>query len=347
MKALLFDGPWQLAHVDRPEPVLGSHDALIRVLGTGVCGSDIHGYSGETGRRVADQVMGHETVGQVVATGSEVDDVRIGSTVTINPILGCRQCDHCSQGLSNACADHRVIGVDPTLDGSFADLLAVPAKNVVALSDSVPVLHGALVEPLAVGYHAVCRGGIQGDDSVLIIGGGPIGQAAAIAARRLGIERILVSELTLERRQLLHALGFEAVAPDNLSRAVKEVLGGAATKVVDAVGIDVSLEDAVTYSSRRAAVVLVGMGAKQISISAYPLSVGERAIVGSYCYSEDHFRQTAAWVSEGQPELDLLLDEPVPLVDGPEVFRSLADGSGPTSKVILVSQAGPDGGPRA
>lgn len=337
MKALLFGGPWQLAHIDRADPTVGPAEVLIQVVGTGVCGSDIHGYTGETGRRVADQVMGHETVGRVVGLGSELVEPAVGTVVTVNPILGCRECENCKQGLSNACASHRVIGVDPALDGSFADLLVVPVENVVVLSSSIPMVHGALVEPLAVGYHAVRRAGIGSDDSVLIIGGGPIGQAAALAARRLGAERILVSEPTLERRKLLEALGFASVPPGVLAPAVNEVLGGPATKVVDAVGIDASIEDAFNHSRHRAVVVLVGMGAKEISLSAYPLSIGERSVVGSYCYSEEHFRQTAAWVSEGRPELDLLLDDPVPLVHGPEVFRSIASGSGPTSKVVLIS----------
>ena len=338
MNALVFEGPRQMALMPRPDPTPEAGETLIDVLGTGICGSDLHGYTGSTGRRFAGQIMGHETVGRVRRHGPNTDGPSPGTLVTFNPLISCRRCEHCRIGATNACEKHRVIGVDPALDGSFADSIVVPVGNVVSLSDSIPPLHGTLVEPLAVGYNALDRATATPDDRVLIVGGGPIGQACALATRRLGIGRVLVSEIVEDRRTLLGKLGFETTPPDLLTDRIDEVLGGPATKVIDAVGIDASLEDAFDHSTRRSVIVLVGMGARRLSLPAYSISVGERTLVGSYCYTEDNFRSTADWVSAGQDALDVLIDTTVPLAEGAEAFRSLAEGTSFSNKIVLTSE---------
>jgi len=345
MNALVFGGPWELTVARRPEPPMGSLDVLIEVVATGICGSDLHGYTGDTGRRHEGQVMGHETVGRIVQVGGEVRGLDHGVTVTVNPIIGCGQCAMCGQGMTNVCPSHRVIGVDPTIDGAFADRVVVPASNVVPLSNAIPVLQGALVEPLAVGYHAACRAAVSSGDRVLVIGGGPIGQACAIAAARLEADSILVSEPTSGRRRLVEKLGFAVTSPDALREQAEDLLGGAATVVIDAVGIDASLADALDLSERQASIVLVGMGAQNVSLAAYPVSVGERRLIGSYCYTEEQFRSTADWVSAGQPILDPLIDGQAELHDGPAAFRSLADGSSPANKIVLLPAGGSAPGP--
>lgn len=333
MQALGYNGPWEMAIVDRPEPAASADVVVLDVIATGVCGSDVHGYTGETGRRVSGQVMGHETVARVRAGG----DLAPGTIVTFNPIISCGRCEFCLGGETQVCTESVVIGVEPSLDGSFAERIGVPARNVVALGDSVPILHGALVEPLAVGYHAVMRGTPTPDDRLLVIGGGPIGQAAAIGARRAGVTRVLVSEPAEARRELLEGLGFETTTPEGVDGAVDRVLGAAATLVVDAVGIAPSIAAAVASSTTRARIVLVGMGASEMTIAPYGITVAERVLIGSYCYSEEHFRSTAAWVAEGHPELDLLIDRTLPLAEGAEAFRTVADGTGGANKTLIVS----------
>jgi threonine dehydrogenase-like Zn-dependent dehydrogenase len=321
--------------VERPTPQPSADEVVIDVIATGICGSDAHGYSGETGRRTGGQVMGHETVGRVAA-GTRF---AAGTLVTVNPIISCGACDACRAGETQVCPDSLVIGVEPSLDGSFAEQFVAPARNVVPLGPDVPILHGALVEPLAVGYHAVMRGAPEPADRILVIGGGPIGQAAAIGARRAGLEHILVSEPVAARRELLARLGFATTTPEQLEADVARFLGGPATLVVDAVGIAPSFAAAVAHSTTRARIVLVGMGASSMSIEPYGITVGERTVAGSYCYSEEHFASTAAWVGEGHPELDLLIDRTLPLAEGPDAFRSVADGTGGSNKTLLLSRA--------
>ncbi|WP_353112605.1 alcohol dehydrogenase catalytic domain-containing protein [Microbacterium sp.] len=329
MHALAYTKPWEMSIVDRADPAPGPGEVVIDVIATGICGSDSHGYSGENGRRRGGQVMGHEAVGRV----------RDGALVTFNPLVSCGECGFCLAGQTQACPDARVIGVDPLLDGSFAERVLVPARNVVPLPADMPVLHGALIEPLAVGYHAVMQGAPEADDILLVIGGGPIGQAAALGARRAGLSRILVSEPTAPRRALLEQLGFSTTTPEDAGDELRERFGGKATLVVDAVGLSATVTDALTHSVTRARIVLVGMGAPEITIPPYGITVGERRMTGSYCYSEEHFRSTAEWVGAGRPELDALIDRTVPLSDGPQAFHDVARGTGGSNKTLVVSSS--------
>ena len=261
MRVLVWKGPWELAVEERDDPVPGEGDVLVRVAATGICGSDVHGFTGENGRRQPGQIMGHETVGHIGALGAGVAEshgVRVGDTVTVNPLISCGRCPACQAGLQQSCPDRRIIGVDPTIVSAFAEQMVVPAGNVVALPAGMPVEHGALVEPLSVGYHAARRGDCRPADSVLVIGAGPIGQACILAAQRLGATRVVVTEPAPHRRALAASLGAVAVDPAATAGAdVHAALGGPATLVLDAVGSTASYADAVRFTSFGARVVLV------------------------------------------------------------------------------------------
>jgi threonine dehydrogenase-like Zn-dependent dehydrogenase len=334
MRALVFRGAWDIGVETRPDPRPGPDDVLIRITATGICGSDIHGFTGENGRRHPGQIMGHETVGRVVS-GS--DAFPAGTLVTVNPVIACGTCPACRAGAEQSCPHRRVIGVTKEIESAFADLLVVPARNVVALPESMPEEYGALVEPLAVGYHAALRGGCTADDRVLVIGGGPIGQACVLAARRLGVQRVVVSEPNRLRRELVAALGASAADPTagDVARSVEDALGGPATLVLDAVGSSRSLADAAACSSFGARIVLVGMNAPRIELSAYTISTEERSLVGSFCYSARHFRETAEWVGGAPDELRHLVDDHVGLDAAAGAFTALAKGESQASKVLV------------
>jgi threonine dehydrogenase-like Zn-dependent dehydrogenase len=173
------------------------------------------------------------------------------------------------------------------------------------------------------------RGQCASADSVLVIGGGPIGQAAALAARRLGATTITVSEPDARRRALLGRLGISAVEPGELSTDL------APTLVVDAVGSGGSVADALRVSAPGARVVLVGMQRPTVEIAAYAVSVDERMIIGSYSYTDAEFVETAQWVGTAPPELAELIEGRVGWADAPATFTGLAKGENPASKVLV------------
>ena len=334
VRALVFQGPHSLVVEQRSAPALRDGDVLIDVMATGICGSDIHGYTGENGRRFTGQVMGHETVGRIRALGADITDPRlhVGVLVTINPVLGCGDCAVCADPDSDdVCVDRRVIGVDPTIVSAFADQIAVPARNVVVLPDGMRAPHvGALVEPLAVGYRAARRAGAAAGTTLLVIGAGPIGQAAALGARRLGAT-VTVKEISPLRAEKARSLGFTVV-----SDVDQTLSAGRVDAVIDAVGIDATLQEALRVSRRGSRVILVGMGAPQTTIDAYRVSTEERELVGSFCYSEREFRETAVWAGEHEDQLADLIDEVVTLGDAAEAFADLAAGRSSASKILVT-----------
>lgn len=343
MRALVFRGPWEIGVEERPDADPGPGGVLVRVTATGICGSDVHGFTGENGRRHPGQVMGHETVGRVAALGPGTAGPEPGSVVTVNPVIACGGCPACRSDAQQSCPDRRVIGVAPAISSAFAQAMVVPAGNVVPLPAGMPVEYGALVEPLAVGYHAARRGGVSGADRVLVIGGGPIGQACVLAARRLGASGVLVSEPNARRRELTAGLGAATADPsaEDLAEACTRDLGGAPDVVLDAVGGTRTLGDALTVSDLGARVVLVGMHEPRVDLPAYAISTEERSLVGSFCYSASDFRDTAAWVGGAPAELAGLVDGRVGLDGAAGAFAELGRGASGASKILVY----PDGVP--
>jgi threonine dehydrogenase-like Zn-dependent dehydrogenase len=337
MRALVFHGPWNMTVESRPEPEPGPGETLLAIIATGICGSDLHGYTGETGRRVPGQIMGHETVGRVIDDRTGAHEP--GSLVTVNPVLGCGHCPACASGTPQRCPDRRVIGVQADISSAFAERMVAPTHNVVPLPDGTPADVGSLVEPLAVGYHAVQRAGLGASDTLYILGGGPIGQAVAIAARRLGAETPVVAEIDPARRSLLSRLGFTTVDPTAQTAAdITAALGGAPTVVVDAVGASSTMQSALDIAALGARIVLVGMAAPRIELAAYAVSTGERSLLGSFSYDEAGFRDTAAWAGSHAAALEPLIEARVDLDDAPEAFRALSDGSLTASKVLVYPE---------
>ena len=342
MRALVLEDWYKLTVVDWPDPVAAPGDVVLEINATGICGSDVHGFTGETGRRQRGQIMGHETVGRIVALGAEIDPslgLELGGIATVNPVLNCGCCERCVSGAEQACSARRVLGVEPSVPAAFAEQMVVPARNVVALPSSMPIEFGALVEPLAVGYHAVRRSRMAPVDRVLVLGGGPIGQACALAVQREGVGALVVSEPRIERRRLIDSLGiaaFEAVGDSDFAESIAEILGGPPTVVIDAVGSGPTLDAAFSAAPPGATLVLVGMGAAQIPLQAYEVSTKERSIVGSFCYTREEFAATAAWVGTAPANLARLIDGHVGLDGADAAFAELARGENPASKVLVL-----------
>ena len=344
MKALVLHGDYDIRVEHRPDPVAGPGEVVVAVLATGICGSDFHGYSGENGRRQPGQVMGHETVGHVADAGAGVDGLAVGQLVTVNPMMPCGDCDACSVDYAPACVNRSVIGVTPEISAAFADAMVVPARNVVVLPDGMVPEVGALVEPLAVGWHAVRRGTPTPTDRVVVIGGGPIGQACVLAAQRAGVATVMVTDVDERRRELCARLGAATADPAaaDFAAHVRDGLGGPATLVVDAVGVNATMGDAFALSGPGARVVLVGMGSPRLDLAAYDVSTGERSVIGSFCYTDEEFRDTASWVGANATRLRTLIDGRVGWDGAPGSFEALARGTSAASKILVFPGGVPE-----
>lgn len=328
-------GRLDLAEIDVADP--GPDEVVVRVAATGICGSDLHGYTGDNGRRFPGQIMGHETSGIVEVIGSEVAHIDVGDRVTINPVLIPDEDRGVFAGREQHSPRRVVLGVAPDIPAAFADRVVVPAANIVQLDAGLPLELGALVEPLAVAVHAVARVGDVSGRDVLVVGGGPIGQSLAIALRAEGVGRIVVSEPDAARRALCETIGAETIDPaqGGVAQQVAERLGHPADAAFDAVGVSATLSDAITATQFGARVCLVGMGSPSVSVDAYRISTEERTVVGSFCYSDDHFRAAASLAARVGESLRRLVSDQVRPEDADAAFQRLLGTSGAAGKILV------------
>lgn len=332
MRVLVYDGPHRFHIETRPRPAPGPGEVRIRMAYVGICGSDLHGYTGESGRRAPGMVMGHEASGWVEAVGPGVRGLEIGEPVTFNPSLPCD--GSCGHGAENHCAALRVIGVTPEIQGAFADAMVIPAGRVVPLG-RLSLLWGAGVEPMAVALQASRRAGVQDGQSVLVVGGGMIGQSIAQTCRLEGASRIAVSDPIGERRVLAEAAGFEALRPDEVDAA------GPFDGSFDAVGISATAFAAIRNVPKAAVVCFVGLGRPEVSIPLFDVVVDERVIVGSFCYPDAIFREAAAHLAAGRLDLGPLIGSVESFEDIGTAFEDLAIQARTDVKIMMSTGAEP------
>lgn len=337
MKALVLKEIGTLVVEDRADPIVAADEVLIRVHSTGICGSDVHGFSGETGRRVPGQVMGHESSGVIEALGGDVTGLNVGDPVTFNPVVVRADLVDEYRGSEQHSPESYVIGVRTDIDASFAELISVPARNVVTLPASMPLEHGALIEPLAVALHAIDRLQPEPGSRVFVTGGGPIGQSVVLALKIAGVTDVIVSEVDPARNALIERLGARTINPTTgpVVETVASMFGGLADAAVDAVGITPTIADCLTVTRTGARIVLVGMGARQVDLSAYKISTEERTLVGSFTYSAHAFERAAAWLATVPDIAEELISERVDMAGAPDAFRRLAASAAVPGKILV------------
>lgn len=322
--------------VGRERRELAPGEIRIDVLATGICGSDIHGIAGDTGRREVGQIMGHETCGVVIEVAEDVASELIGLFGAICPVMSCGECMWCQSGQQQVCREVWILGVKPDIDAAFAEEVVVPLTAFVPLNDIDDSALGALVEPLAVGFHAARQASINSHSRVLVIGAGPIGQASALGAQTLGCASPVLIEPTAARRQVAEDLGLSVLDSGLADDEIIDALGGLPNVVIDAVGATATLNRAIVMSEVRADIVLVGMASPNVEVPAYEISTKERRIAGSYCYSRDSFEAAARWLQANQSKALRILDSRVEIDQAPGVIRGLAVGSHNLNKVVIV-----------
>lgn len=326
MKALVYEGVERVAFRDVPDatPQFGEH--LIRIEAVGICGSDMHAYLGHDARRPAPLILGHEAAGTI--TGGPRD----GTRVTINPLVACGICPACISGRENLCADRQIISMPPR-EGAFAQYVAMPDTNLVEVPNHVSFAKAALAEPLAVSWHAV-RLGLEALNpamalKALVIGGGAIGVAAALALSAMGVEDVVIVEPNDGRRAYLQGIGTFNV--------VKET-ADAFPLVLDAVGYSATRALASAQAQPGGVIAHVGLGEDAGGLDIRRMTLQEITFIGTYTYTAEDFRQTAQAIFDGRlGALDWI--EERKLSEGAAAFRELRKGVVAAPKIILAPWA--------
>ncbi len=321
MKALVYEGVEQVVHREVPDAVPEFGEHLIRVEAVGICGSDMHAYLGHDARRPAPLILGHEAAGVIVG------GPRDGARVTVNPLVTCGVCPACRSGRENLCPNRQIISMPPR-EGAFAQYVTMPDRNLVEVPEDVPLSKAALAEPLAVSWHAV-RLAIAAlhpasEKRALVLGGGAIGLAAALALTAMGVEEVTLAEPNPGRRDFLLGLGL---------RVVDGVIGTYPI-VIDAVGFAATRATASACAEPGGVIAHVGLGEDTGGLDIRRMTLQEVTFIGTYTYTAEDFRQTAQAIFDGRlGPLDWT--EARPLSEGAQAFRDLRSGVVAAPKIIL------------
>ena len=341
MKALVLKEYKHLEYQDVPTPEPASDEVLVAVKACGICGSDVHGMDGSTGRRRPPIIMGHEASGVIAATGKAVTGWSVGEPVTFDSTIYCGQCEFCRQGLVNLCNQRRVLGVsceDYRQNGAFAEFVTVPQRVLYRLPQALPFEHAALAEPFSIALHALRRVTITPNDTAVVIGAGMIGLAIVQVLRQAGCKIIINVDVAADRLALATKMGATHTINSASENAGDKILALTKTRGADlafeAVGITPTVDLALRSVRKGGAVTLVGNVAPKID---FPLQIAvtrELSIFGS-CASRGDYPDCLEMLSRGQLQAAPLISATAPLAEGAAWFDRLYKKEPGLLKVVL------------
>lgn len=341
MKALLYTKPCTLEYTDVPEPAFGDDEILVRVQACGICGSDVQGYTGKTGRRLPPLIMGHEAAGVVEAIGRNVTDFTPGDRICFDSTVYCNQCPACKQGLFNRCDKRQVLGVSvPTFKrhGAMAEFVVVPHWICAKLPDEMSFVQASLLEPASIGAHAASRAPITDSDTVIVIGAGTIGLFILQAAKLRGARKVIACDINDFRLDLAREVGADACINAARTRPEAEVLeltdGHGANLTFEAVGFAQTFGQAISMTCTGGTVVAVGNLATQTEFNLQELVSRELTFTGSYA-SAGEFRTCMDQIASGRIDVAPLVSEVLPLSDGVSAFERLLKAEEDLLKIVL------------
>jgi L-iditol 2-dehydrogenase len=330
MNALMLEDYMRLRLVEIPVPEIGPDDVLVRVRACGICGSDVHGMDGSTGRRIPPVVMGHEAAGIVERVGAHVTDLRLGERVTFDSTIYCGQCFYCARGEVNLCDNRQVLGVSPgeyRRHGAFAEFVAVPRRIMYRLPDNLSFEQAALIEAASVAVHGVGLAPLRLGDRAVVIGAGMIGVLAVQALRAAGCAQVIAVDPVESRLKMAADLG--ATETRTSAAEVKD-----ADVAVECVGANDSVQAAIGCVRKGGAVTLVGNFAPRVEIPLQAVVTRQIRLQGS-CASNGEYPAVIEMMSRGMIKVDSLISAVAPLQEGADWFGRLYRREGNLMKVIL------------
>ncbi len=323
-------------------PEIGATDVLVAVKACGICGSDVHGMDGSTGRRRPPIVMGHEAAGVIARVGSAVKNWKEGDRVTFDSTIYCGECEHCRRGEVNLCHNRRVLGVsceDYRQPGAFADYVAVPQHIVYRLPEKLSFEHAALIEPFTIALHAFRRRPTQLNDTVVVIGCGMIGLAIVQVLRNAGCGRIIAIDTAADRLQQAKAVGAGEIIDSSKGDGTAQILaatrGLGADHVFEAVGLGATIDMAVRGVRKGGVVTLVGNVAPKVELPLQLVVTREISLFGS-CASAGDYPACLDMMARGDLDPAPLLSAVAPLSEGASWFNRLHAREPGLLKVILA-----------
>jgi L-iditol 2-dehydrogenase len=311
------------------------------VAACGICGSDVHGYDGASGRRIPPLVMGHEAAGVVAAAGPGVNNFKPGDRVTFDSTVYCGECEFCRKGEINLCNNRQVIGVsckEFRRAGAFAEFVVVPQRIVYHLPDALEFQEAAMLEAVSVALHGVRVSEMKGGETVLVIGAGMIGLLTLQAARAAGAARVLVADIDQSRLKRAESVGADETLLLSGSELVQEILrrtgGRGVDLVLEAVGREETISASIASVRKGGTVTLIGNISPEVKIPLQVVVSRQIRLQGS-CASSGEYPQAMELLANGQIQVKQLITAVAPLSDGPRWFERLHAGEPNLMKIVL------------
>ncbi|MGB6131633.1 MAG: galactitol-1-phosphate 5-dehydrogenase [Acidobacteriaceae bacterium] len=341
MKALVLHQYRELELTEVPAPSPGSDEVLIRIAACGICGSDVHGYDGSSGRRIPPIVMGHEAAGTVAATGANATAFRVGDRVTFDSTISCGNCPFCRRGEINLCDRREVIGVscqDYRRDGAFAEFIALPQRVLYRLPEQMTFAEAAMLEAVSVALHAVKVSEVSRGESALVVGAGMIGLLTLQALRSAGCGRVLIADIDATRLRLAETLGATetlCLSGEDLCREIARRTGSGVDAAFEAVGRNETVQAAIQSVRKGGTVTLIGNVSPKAELPLQVVVNRQLRLQGTAA-SAGEYPEAIEKVSCGEIQVKPLISAVAPLAEGPEWFRRLYAHEPNLMKVVLA-----------
>jgi L-iditol 2-dehydrogenase len=341
MKALLLSEYSKLEVADLPRPSAGPGEVLVQVAACGICGSDVHGYDGSSGRRIPPLVMGHEAAGVIAEVGEGVSRFAVGDRVTFDSTVYCGACNYCLSGQINLCDNRQVVGVstpDFRRAGAFAEFVTVPEHIIYKLPDELSFAEAAMLEAVSVALHAVAVSDLKGGETVLVLGAGMIGLLILQAARAAGCSRILVADVDATRLKLAKESGADETilaSGEEMVRQVWQLTNGIGVDgVLEAVGRDETVSASIDAVRKGGTVTLVGNITPQVMLPLQKVVSRQIRLQGS-CASAGEYPQAIELISSGKIRVTPLITAIAPLSEGARWFERLHSREPNLMKIVI------------
>jgi L-iditol 2-dehydrogenase len=315
--------------VDLPIPDLADDEVLIKVRACGICGSDVHGMDGSTGRRIPPIVMGHEASGEIEAVGKSAGNWSAGDRVTFDSTIYCGQCAFCRSGQVNLCDNRQVLGVscgEYRRQGAFAGYVAVPARVLSRLPDDLTYERAAMAEPVSVAVHAVKRMGIQTGDRVAVIGAGMIGLLVLQVLKEAGAGEVIAVDIDPAKLAMAKELGADQTTDASAGMELDAA--------VEAVGLSQTVEMAILSVRKGGKVSLVGNLSPTVQIPLQAVVTRELTLFGS-CASQNDYDESLRLIASGAVRVDPIISASIPLERAAEYFDRLHRREAGLMKVMV------------
>lgn len=336
MKALVLKQPGEFVLEERPMPVCGPEDLVIRVDAVAICGSDNHAVRGNQAMFTFPRVIGHEVAGTVYQAGTNVTGFQKGDRVCLMPCVPCGSCRACQKGHPNACKHLQLYGVH--MDGGLQEYFAAPAKQFLKMPHSATPEEISLVEPLTIGAHAIGKLDLQPQDQLLVIGAGPIGVSCAVNARCLGVHVTLADTSQSRRTFVEHQFGFRCLDPlmEDYTAEVSRITGGELfDAVVDTTAAKISMENSWKWITNSGKIVFVGICGKTLELDGKAFHAREPSLYVSRNSTAADFQHVITLLQSGEldPRQFVTHTAPFPQVAA-EILRWMAPEAGVFKGVI-------------